>query len=154
MQCAWSIYTKIEGDRLHSFMQFTNFLPLEFHAVKYMVISCWCKAHCGLGTAALHQPITLDKKPETDPTPAAVKSEATGGQSAGKKLIGCTQQVNPELLRCVPQLKSSAHTGRQWYIMTSAFKIQLEPLKLTSTVLIIITEYLTMECIPCTSDTC
>ena len=63
------------------------------------------KADCGVGIAAPHQAtIPAEKKPESEAIAqchTTVKSEAASGQSAAKKLVGNTQQVNPELLRYV-----------------------------------------------------
>ena len=53
---------------------------------------------CGLGAAALHQStLCVEKRSDIEQCHTTVKSEAVGM----KKLVGSTQQVNPELLRYV-----------------------------------------------------
>ena len=53
---------------------------------------------CGLGAGALHQStLCVEKRSDIEQCHTTVKSEAVGM----KKLVGSTQQVNPELLRYV-----------------------------------------------------
>lgn len=76
---------------------------MEWTTFQFSVFNLVVHSGYDLGAAALQQPtVTAEKKPETEAI-VQCKNEATGGHSAtaAKKLVGNTQQVNPELLRYV-----------------------------------------------------